>query len=212
LITFFRYLLFLMSTLFIGLQGSATSSEGVYIEEKGTVVFFSDAYQIINLKSEDNIVFYPSKVVAKKEVKLIKNVSPTIQILHSKRNDKKVDIKIPIKHLLFNVKNAKKRENTILKSCATHIVLFGSIVLNPFLSANGITSLGVELLYMLQNKWSKSVLMRIFNDFDYIYISYILLGLFLNIFFYTKTCKNAKNSVYSLKRGPPYPFIFENKK
>lgn len=212
MITFFRYLLFLMSTLFIGLQGSATSSEGVYIEEKGTVVFFSDAYQIINLKSEDNLVFYPSKVVAKKEVKLIKNVSPTIQILHSKRNDKKVEIKIPIKHLLFNVKNAKKRENTILKSCDTHIIFFRSIVLNPFLSANGITSLGVELLYMLQNKWSKSVLMRIFNDFDYIYISYILLGLFLNIFFYTKTCKNAKNSVYSLKRGPPYPFIFENKK
>lgn len=192
-----------MSTLFIGFKGSATSLEGVYIEEKGTVVFFSDAYQIVNLKSEDKMVFSNSKKKVKKEIKSALKSPSKNQLFRVKKNEKKLDIKIPIKHLLFNVKNIKKREMNLFQSKDTNIIFYMSNVFDPFLSANRMTYIGVEFIYYIQNQLFRLFLFSYPCNFWYLNIQYAILSLFLGIFFYLLISKKAKNATYLLRRGPP---------
>jgi len=204
--SYLRYLLFLMITLFIGLKGSATSLEGVYIEEKGTVVFFSDAYQVVNLKSEDKMVLNFSKVEAKKEAKLLKNLAPKVQLLNTKKRIKKAEIKIPVKHIIFSVKNSKKSHIDVLQPKDTNIILYISIVLDPFLRGNLVMIFVEELLYVCQNQFIKLVLFASSYDFSSIFIQFAFLGLFLHIFFYPHFREKAKCVTCMLKRGPPYNY------
>jgi hypothetical protein len=192
-----------MITLFIGLKGSATSLEGVYIEEKGTVVFFSDAYQVVSLKSEDKIVFSISKKKVKKDIKpAVKSLAKN-HFFSVKKNEKKLDIKIPIKHLLFNVKNIKKREMNLFQSKDTNIIFYMSNIFDPFLSTNRMTYIGVEIIYFIQNQLFRLFLYSYPCNFWYLNIQYAFLSLFLSVFFYLLISKKAKNATCILRRGPP---------
>jgi hypothetical protein len=205
--TNFRYLLFLINALFIGVDGGATSLEGVYIEDKGSVVFFSDEYKITNLKSEDKIVLNSSKVEVKKEAKLLKNLAPKVQLLNTKKRIKKAEIKIPVKHIIFSVKNSKKSHIDVLQPKDTNIIFYISIVLDPFLRGNLITNLKVELTHVFQNQRDNIELYSIIYDFSINCIQFIFLGLSVGLFFYSVFSKKAKNSAFKLKRGPPYLFL-----
>jgi hypothetical protein len=204
LITAFRLFLIITISLWIRVEGLASPSEGVYIETKGSVVFFSDDYLIVNPKSEDKMIFSPSKKSVKKEVKT--------SSLNKKQNVQRCNVKIanieekkiPLKHLLFNVKNTKKRELSLIQSKDTHVIFFMAMVLDPFLSANGMTYLGSDFVYSIQNQWIKLILYSSPYDISSIFTQFAFLGLFLHIFFYLKVSKKAKNFVYLLKRGPPF--------
>ncbi len=202
--TNFRYLLFLINALFIGVDGGATSLEGVYIEDKGSVVFFSDDYLIVNLKSEDKKIFSPNKNNIKKEMKT-SSFSRKKVVQH--RTVKLAEIeekKIPLKHLLFNVKNTKKREVSLFQSKEPNIIFFMARVTDPFLSAIGMTYPRCVNVYLIQNQWIKLDFAPYSHNFWYFNILYAFLGLYIGIFFYVKVSEKAKNIVYLLRRGPPY--------
>ncbi len=204
MITALRLFLIIIISLCISALEIAAASEGVYIETKGTVVFFSDDYHILNPKSEDKMIFSTSKKSVKKEVKT--------SILNKKQNVHRCNVKIakieekkiPLKHLLFNVKNTKKRELSLIQSKDNHVIFFMAMVLDPFLSANGMTYLGIDFVYSIQNQWIKIVLVPYSHNFWYYNILYAFLGLYIGIFFYVKVSEKAKNIVYLLRRGPPY--------
>jgi hypothetical protein len=200
--TYIRYFLFLICTILLGPQGRASSSEGVYIAEKETVFFFSDAFQIINLVS-DYKISTPLKKIINKESKSVEKSYSKIQFFGIKKSKKNIDIKIPVKHLLFNVKKLKKSNIGILKSKDTYSIFFKSIHLNPFLFIQSIKYIGIDFIHLVKSQWHILVLYCYRIELIYLKVSYAFLGLFLGLLFYVKISEKAKNIVYLLRRGPP---------
>lgn len=199
---YIRYFLFLICTILLGSQGRASSSEGVYIAEKETVFFFSDAFQIINLVS-DYKISTPIKKSINKELKSVEKSYAKIQFFGIKKSKKNIDVKIPVKHLLFNVKKLKKSNIGILKSKETYSIFFKSIHLNPFLFIYSIKYLGIDFIHLVKSQWLKLALYCYRIELIYVKVSYAFLGLFLGFLFYVKISEKAKNIVYLLRRGPP---------
>jgi hypothetical protein len=199
---FQRSLLLLIGTFILVVQGRASSSEGVFIAEKESVFFFSDAFQIINLVS-DHKIFTPIKKSINKELKSIEKSSPKIHFFGIKKSKKNIDVKIPVKHLLFNVKKLKKSNIGILKSKETYSIFFKSIHLNPFLFIYSIKYLAIDFTHLVKSQWLKLALYCYRIELIYVKVSYAFLGLFLGFLFYVKISEKAKNIVYLLRRGPP---------
>ncbi len=183
-------------------EGIASSSEGVFIAEKESVFFFSDAFQIINLVSDDKIST-PIKKSINKELKSIEKSSPKIHFIGIKKSKKSIDVKISVKHLLFNVKKVKKSNIDILKSKDTYRIFFKSIHLSPLLIIHSIMYLGIDFIHIVKSQWHKLVLYCYRIELIYLNVSLAFLGLFLELSFYVKISEKAKNLVYLLKRGPP---------
>ena len=91
-----RLFLIFLCAIVLANKGVASNNEGVYIVEAESVVFFSDAFQIINLKNDEKLVLYscPTATINKKEFKVPKNVKIVQASNNSKNILKNEEIKI----------------------------------------------------------------------------------------------------------------------
>lgn len=198
-----RLFLIFLCAIVLANKGVASNNEGVYIEEAKSVVFFSDAYQIINLKNEEKIVLYASPIINKKETKVPKKVKIVQASNISKNTIKKEEIKIPLKHIVFNVKNTKKTNFSILKPRDTNIIFYVSSLSKAFQRTDETISLGLNNNYFVQKQVVRDLFYSVLSIISLAGHYSFVLFLVLSLFFCKYVREISKNSVYVLRRGPP---------
>jgi hypothetical protein len=202
------FLIFLCAIVFAN-KGVASNNEGVYIVEAESVVFFSDAFQIINLKNEEKIVVFQSKKIEKKECKINKKATISFSKISSKKIDKKIEIKIPLKHLVFNVKNTKKNNLSIFKSNEKNGSFNILSIDYKIHSSFEFISISVYYIYFVQKQVFRDLFYSVLSDSILLkHYSFVLLC-FLGFFFCTYLREKSKNVACVLKRGPPENLKFK---
>lgn len=193
----------IISAIALASKGFASYSEGVYIAEKESVVFFSESFQIVNLKNEEKIIFYSNPIISKKETKVTKRV----KIVHSPKNIKNVikkdEIVIPIRHIVFNVKNTKKLELSTFQEKDTNIKFYNSSLAKTNRFSNRVFLISVNSIYFVQKQINRVSIYGYISDLHPFIQSIYEVFLLLSIFFYLLIRKKSKYDTYILKRGPP---------
>jgi hypothetical protein len=198
------FLIFLCAIVFAN-KGVASNNEGVYIVEAESVVFFSDAFQIINLKNEEKLVLYscPTPTINKKELKVTKKVKIVQASNNSKNILKNDEIKIPLKHIVFNVKNTKNLNFSILKPRDTNIIFYVSSMSKAFQRTDENIPLGIINNYFVQKQVVRDLFYSVLPTKSLAEHYSFIMFLLISTFFCKYVRELSKNSVYILKRGPP---------
>jgi hypothetical protein len=200
-----RLFLIFLCAIVLANKGVASNNEGVYIVEAESVVFFSDAYQIINLKNEEKLVLYscPTATIIKKEFKVPQKVKIVQASNNSKNILKNEEIKIPLKHIVFNVKNTKNLNFSILKPRDTNIIFYISSLSKAFQRTDETIPLGINNNYFVQKQVVRDLFYSVLSTISLAGHYSFVLFLVLSLFFCKYVRELSKNSVYILKRGPP---------
>jgi len=201
-----RLFLIFLCAIVLANKGVASNNEGVYIEKAESVVFFSDAYQIINLKNEEKIVLYSNPKNNIKETKETKNVKKNYAPNYSKRIIKKEEIKIPLRHVVFNVKNTKKINYSILKSKDTKIIINILSLSKAFQCSNENVPIRLNTNFLVQKLVVRDFFYSVLSNISFAKYFCLVLLIFPSIFFCYRVRELSKNSVYILRRGPPVTF------
>jgi hypothetical protein len=198
-----RLFLIFLCAIVLANKGVASNNEGVYIAEAKSVVFFSEEYQVVNLKNEEKIVVYRPRKNDKNESKIDKKVTPRFSNTNSKKIKKNEEVKIPLKHIVFNVKNTKNENLSVLQSKDSKIIFYFSTFAKSIINKKDIFSISVYYIYFVQKQIFRelfySVLPNLFLAKHYSFSLFYFIGIFFCILIREK----SKNSVYILRRGPP---------